>query len=86
MKEKGVPDFRRIKSQTFSTITNLIDFVNTEIYVVHVSNYSVCFSKLKNLFHGAGINVVNTFINSRTEIPWSINLHANFARFYKNFL
>ena len=31
MKRKGVPDFRPIVSQTFFTITNLIDFGNTEI-------------------------------------------------------
>ena len=31
IKRKGVPDFRPIKSQTFFTTTNLIDFGNTEI-------------------------------------------------------
>ena len=30
-KEQGVPDFRCIKPQTFTAITNLIDFVNTDI-------------------------------------------------------
>ena len=31
MKRKGVADFRAIISQTFFTITKLIDFMNTEI-------------------------------------------------------
>ena len=31
MKRKGVPDFRAIISQTFFSITNLIDFGNIEI-------------------------------------------------------
>ena len=31
MNPKGIPDYRPIKSQTFFTITNLIDFGNTEI-------------------------------------------------------
>ena len=57
-------DFRPIMSQTFFTITNLIDFGNTEIYFVQVSNSSVCFSLLKSLFH-----VVNAFINFYTQIP-----------------
>ena len=50
-------------------ITNLIDFGNTEIYFVLILNCFVCFSKLKNLFHEAGINIVNSFINLDTKTP-----------------
>ena len=53
---------------------------------VLISNCSVCFSKLKNLFHEAGINIVNCFIILYTKIPQSIYIHANFSRFLKNFL
>ena len=43
MKKKGPPDFRPIISRTFFTILNLIEFGNTEIYFVLVSNYLFCF-------------------------------------------
>ena len=61
MKREGVPGFGHIISQTFFTITTLIDLGNTEIKFILVSNYSVCFSYLENLLHEAGINVVSTF-------------------------
>ena len=50
MKRKRVPDFRLIISQTFFTITNLIDLGNSEIKFVLISNCSVRFSRLKKLF------------------------------------
>ena len=69
MKWKEITDFMPVMSQTFFTITHLIDFEKPDNQFILVSNYSVCFSKLKKFFDEAVTNVVNTFIDFYTDIP-----------------